>query len=58
MKHKIIAPSPDFAGDPAPTYPTEAAIRLAERLRHQLEEQYIGRSADSSPTTTKSGDMH
>jgi hypothetical protein len=32
---------PGANGDPAPSFPTDAEIALAEELRHQLEARYL-----------------
>jgi hypothetical protein len=31
----------DIDRDPAPSFPTDAEIRIAEQLRHRLEERYL-----------------
>lgn len=31
----------DIDSDPAPNFPTDAEIRIAEQLRHRLEERYL-----------------
>jgi hypothetical protein len=37
----------DTSGDPAISFATDADIKLAERLRHELEDRYLARSAPS-----------
>jgi hypothetical protein len=36
--------------EPAPRFASDAEIKLAEQLRHQLEERYLGPSAAPSPS--------
>ncbi len=38
----------DDGVDPAPRFASDAEIELAERLRHELEERYLGRPAAGS----------
>jgi hypothetical protein len=48
---KIELYNHDANGDPAPSFPSDAEIALAEQLRHQLEERYLTPSApwETSP---------
>jgi hypothetical protein len=39
----------DANGDPVPTFPTDAEIEMAEQLRRQLEERYLGPAPASAP---------
>ena len=44
--------------EPAPLYASDADIELAQRLRHQLEERYLGPSQAPSPLRYRKGDNH
>jgi hypothetical protein len=44
------------AEDPAPAFPTDADIEIAERLRRRLEERYLSGSATPSRSQTGSGE--
>ena len=44
--------------EPAPLYASDADIELAQRLRHQLEERYLGPSEAPSPLRYRKGDNH
>ena len=44
--------------EPAPRFPSDAEIALAEQLRHQLEERYLGASAALSPLLARSVERH
>ena len=52
----------DSGVEPAPRFATEAEITLAEQLRRQLEERYVGRYvgpfAASSPLQARSGEVY
>ena len=48
----------DASGAPAARYATDTEIEIADRLRHQIEEHYLARSAPSAPGRTGSGDTH
>jgi hypothetical protein len=39
-------------------YASDADIELAQRLRHQLEERYLGSSEAPSPLRYRKGDNH
>jgi hypothetical protein len=41
-----------------PRFASDAEIKLAEQLRHQLEERYLGRSAAPSPSRPQSDQDH
>lgn len=43
-------------GDPSPSFATDAEIEIADRLRHQLEERYLGPPAPVSPSPGRSSD--
>lgn len=54
---KIQLPNGRASFDPAPQFPSDAEIELAEQLRRQLEERYFGSSA--TPTSpVRSGKEH
>ena len=36
------------AAEPAPTFASDAEIKLAEQLRHQLEQRYLGAAVPPS----------
>jgi hypothetical protein len=45
---------PDTSVEPTPTFASDAEMALAEQLRHQLEERYLGQSAaPASPQDLK-----
>lgn len=45
--------------DPAPNVATPAEIRLAEELRHRLEERYLsGSDASPPPSLAPCGNVH
>jgi hypothetical protein len=48
----------DAIVEPAPLYASDAEIELAQRLRHQLEERYLGPSETLSPLRDRKGDNH
>ena len=48
----------DTGVEPTPRFASEAEIRLAEQLRHELEERYFGPSATPSPLQTPPGEHH
>jgi hypothetical protein len=58
MMRKNQLPDRDASFDPAPLYASDADIELAQRLRHQLEERYLGPSAAPSPLRYRKGDNH
>jgi hypothetical protein len=39
----------DTVADPPARFATDDEIAIADQLRHQLEERYLGPSAESSP---------
>ena len=45
----------DNIGDPPASFATDAEIEIAEQLRYQLEERYLGSSAPYSPLQVRSG---
>ena len=51
---RIQSHNRDATVEPAPAYATEAEIELAQRLRQQLEEQYLGPLGTSSPARDRS----
>lgn len=51
-------PDRDASIDPAPLYASDDDIELAQRLRHQLEERYLGPSGTPSPVRYRKGDNH
>jgi hypothetical protein len=55
---KIESHDHDTGVEPAPSFPSDAEIALAERLRHQLEERYLAFSAVPSPLLARSGEGH
>jgi hypothetical protein len=48
----------DTGVEPTPSFASDAEIRLAEQLRHQLEERYFGPPATPSPSQTPPGEDH
>ena len=55
---KIQLHNHDASDEPAPSFPSVAEIELAEQLRHQLEERYLGPSASPPPLQERSGEVH
>jgi hypothetical protein len=48
MSVKIpLRDEPSAGTEPAPAFASEAEVKLAEKLRRQLEERYLGSSAAS-----------
>jgi hypothetical protein len=39
----------DDGAEPAPRFASDADIKLADQLRHQLEERYFGAAASPAP---------
>ena len=48
----------DAGREPAPSFASDAEIKLAEALRRQLEERYLGSSASPAPTVPNSKQGH
>ena len=46
------------SGEPAASFATDAEIEIADQLRHQLEERYLGHSAAPPPLQERSGEVH
>src|SRR5881392_3243095 len=46
---KIESQEQDASVEPAPRFPSDAEVALAEQLRHQLEERLLGPSAAPPP---------
>ena len=55
---KIELHNHDISFEPAPRFATDAGIELAEQLRHQLEERYLGSSEAPSRLQARSGEGH
>jgi hypothetical protein len=53
---KVELHDTDAMGDPAPRFATDAEIRTAVRLRHQLEERYLGPCAAGLPSPPRSSE--
>ena len=58
MMRKNQLPDRDATVEPAPLYASDADIELAQQLRHQLEERYLGPSQTPSPLRYRKGDNH
>jgi hypothetical protein len=58
MMRKNQLPDSDATVEPAPLYASDADIELAQQLRHQLEERYLGPSQAPSPLRYRKGDNH
>ena len=56
--HKIESHNHDSGAEPAPKFPSDAEIALADQLRRQLEERYLGLSAAPSPLLADKGERH
>lgn len=48
----------DASVEPAPLYASDADIELAQQLRHQLEERYLGPSQAPSSLRYRKADSH
>lgn len=46
----------DIDRDPAPSFPTDAEIQIAEQLRHRLEERYLGATTAAPSLPPRSDD--
>jgi hypothetical protein len=55
---KIELHNHDTGVEPAPRFASAAEIELAEQLRYQLEERYLGPSTAPSPLQTQSVEGH
>jgi hypothetical protein len=55
---KMQLPNRDTGFEPVPRFASEAEIKLAEQLRHQLEERYFGRAAAPPTSPVRSGKDH
>jgi hypothetical protein len=53
---KIQLHNRDASVEPTPRFASDAEIRLAEQLRHQLEERYFGPTAARPPLQARSGE--
>jgi len=53
---KIQLHNRDASVEPTPRFASDAEIRLADQLRYQLEERYLGPSAARSPLQAQSGE--
>ena len=51
---KIELYNHDDIGGPPASFATDAEIEIADQLRHQLEERYLGPSAPYSPLQVRS----
>jgi hypothetical protein len=58
MVRKNQLPDRDANVEPAPLYASDAEIKLAQQLRLQLEERYLGPSQAPSPLRYRKGDGH
>ena len=48
----------DTGFEPAPRFPSDAEIQLADQLRRQLEERYFGHAVSPLPSPLRSGKNH
>lgn len=58
MMRKNQSRARDAIVEPTPLYASDADIELAQKLRHQLEERYLGPSETPSPLRDRKGDNH
>ena len=58
MMRKNQLPDHDASAEPTPLYASDADIELAQLLRHQLEERYLGPAEAPSPMRYRKGDNH
>jgi hypothetical protein len=55
---KIELYNDDNVADPQPSFATDAEIEIADQLRYQLEERYLGSSAPYSPLQVRLAKDH
>ena len=55
---KVQPPSHRAGFDPLPRFPSDAEIALAEALRRQLEERYLGRPATPATLPARPAEKH
>jgi hypothetical protein len=53
---KVELHDTDAIGDPAPRFATDAEIRMAAWLRHQLEERYLAPRVARLPSPPRSSE--
>jgi hypothetical protein len=58
LKNESRHCEPGADPEPAPTYPTNADIEFAEKLRRELEERYFGPSAKNPSANGRSAGAH
>ena len=58
MMRKNQLPDREASVEHAPLYASDADIELAQRLRRQLEQRYLGPSEAPSPLRYRKGDNH
>ena len=46
------------ASEPTPQFATDADVALAQWLRRQLEQQYLGNSVGTAELVSQSGEVH
>ena len=55
---KIESPDPQTGSEPSPQFATDAEVAFAERLRHKLEELYLGHQAGASELLARPSEVH
>jgi hypothetical protein len=55
---KIELPDQNTGSEPTPQFATDAEVAFAERLRHKLEERYLGRSDATSDVGARRREVH
>ena len=55
---KIELADPPTGSEPTPQFATDAEVAFAERLRHKLEELYLGHAASVSELLARPSDVH
>jgi hypothetical protein len=55
---KIAMSDSQVGSDPSPQFATDAEVALAQWLRHQLEQRYLGDCASASELTPQAGEIH
>jgi len=55
---KIELADPPTGTEPTPQFATDAEVAIAQRLRHKLEERYLGHAVDAEELLAHPGEMH
>jgi hypothetical protein len=55
---KIELADPPTGTEPTPQFATDAEVAIAQRLRHRLEEIYLGQAVDAEELLARPTDVH